>query len=264
MSETVIEENDLPEKPPRRLRFDLILPVLFRPRRGLQAVAEAENGVWLVPLLVLSLLVVVQVLVAGPLRKEVILSQPIDLPQDFQYYSPDAQEKMLEAAQPKVDATRIYLFPALGSLLGVWVGWFILGGLLHLALTLAGGRGSRHADFNLAAWSSLPLAVRSLVQIIAMLFSRKLISGAGLSGFVAGEGGGAAFLTALLALIDIYLIWQVVLLIVGAKPASGLSTGKVIGAVLVAVLLLLVLQALPQFASSLLSGLNTQGAYFYF
>jgi hypothetical protein len=264
MSETVLEENDTPEKPSPRLRFDLILPVLFRPRRGLQAVAAEEHGIWLAPLLVLSLLAILHVLVAGPLRTQEILNAPISLPEGFEYYSPDQQEKMMEAAQPKADVTRVYIFPALGALLGTWVSWFILAGLLHLALTLSGGRGSRSADFNVAAWGSLPLGVRLLVQTTVMLFSRQLILKTGLSGFAGGEGGGVAFLSALLALVDIYLIWQIVLLILGAGSASGLGRGKTIGAVLIAVLLLLALQALPGFASSLLSGLTVDSPFFFF
>jgi hypothetical protein len=157
------------------------------------------------------------------------------------------------------------VFPGIGALLGLWMGWFVLGGILHLALTLLGSRSTTTTAFNLAAWSSVPFAIRLLVQIAAMLTAHQLISSPGVSGFIAADAAGVLmFLKGLLALIDLYLIWQVVLLVIGAASTPGLTLGKSLGGVLAAVLLVLVLSALPGFIASQLSGINADQMFIFF
>ena len=261
----IVDESDLPLEKPRPFRLDWILPVLFRPRKAMGEVARTDPPAWLVPMLLISLLAVIAVLLAGPLRIQQLLSQPPQLPPEFQYMSPDQQQKYLEAAQPNTGGMFIYGFPALGALMGIWLTWFVLGGLLHLGLTMQGGRSSRGADFNVAAWAMLPIAVRYLVQSVYMLASRTLITQPGLSGFAPPEAtGGMAYLAALLALIDLYWIWQTVLLAIGASHGSGLARGKAVGAALTVSVLVLLLSALPGFGASALSGLTVTRPFFLF
>jgi len=264
MSETTVEEIDLPEPPQRRLRLDWILPVLLRPGKTLPEIIAAETPYWLAPLLILSVLALVFTLVAGPLRVQSALSQPPQLPADSQYWSPDQVQKYIEANTPNTGLLMMYILPGLGALLSVWAGWFLLGAILHLALTMSGGRGSRSADFNLAAWASLPYAVRWVVQIAAMLITSQQILHAGLSGFFpVGVGRLNAYLAGMAGLFDIYLVWQAVLLVIGASAGSGITRGKAIGAVLASLLILLVLEALPGFLLLLLSGLSVQRPFFF-
>jgi hypothetical protein len=159
----------------------------------------------------------------------------------------------------------MYVFPMIGGVLGVWVSWFLLGAILHVILTLSGSRGSRAADFSLVGWSMLPYAVRAVVQIVYMLVTRQLISRPGISGFLPVDAtGGMAFLASLLSLVDLYLVWQFVLLVIGATYGSGLVRGKVVGAVALSLVVLLVLQALPGFAGAQLSGLTVNSPFFFF
>lgn len=260
-----IEETDVPEAPKRPLRLDWILPVLFRPGRALREVVREETSTWLAPLLLLSLLVIASALVAGPLRTQAALSTPPNLPVDFQYWSPEQQQQYMEANQPNTSFTFMYVFPAVAGLLAIWVGWFLLGAILHVILTLSGSRGSRGADFSLAGWSMLPLAVRMIVQIVYMLATHQMIARPGISGFMPTDAtGGMAFLTSLLSLIDLYLIWQFVLLVIGATAGSGLVRGRVAGAVALSLVVLLALQALPGFARAQLSGLTVNRPFFFF
>jgi hypothetical protein len=139
-----------------------------------------------------------------------------------------------------------YVLPALGGVLGVVMMWLVIGWLLHLVLTLLGGRGTSQATVNVAAWAGLPLLLRALVQIVAMLVTDRVIGAPGLAGFAPGGTGFlAAWLGALLSQIDIYLIWQIVLLILGAKLLSQLSTVKSVVAVLLVMALVMGLRGLP-------------------
>ena len=264
MTETAIEESELPEPPRRRLRLDWILPLFLRPGKTLREIVAFEASSWLAPLLLLSLLALVFTLVAGPLRAQAALAQPPQPPADFQYWSPEMQQKYLDSNTPNTGPLMIYILPGLGALLSVWGGWFLLGAVLHLALTLSGGRGSRTADFNLAAWASLPLALRWLVQIGGMLFTSQLILHPGLSGFFALDAGQLnTYLAGLAGLFDLYLVWQFVLLVRGAAAGSGITRAKAFGVVLASQVILLALAALPGFLLAQLTGLAVQRPFFF-
>ena len=208
-------------------------------------------------LLVLSILAILVILVGGQPR--IIQAQTnVELPQDFQYWPPEMQQEYLDNQANKTNALYIYIFPALGALAGVWILWFLLGSILHLALTLAGSRGSNTSALNLVAWASLPFAIRYIVQAFAIMSSKQLIAAPGLSGFLAADGNGfMIFLRGVLAQIDLYLIWQVVLLLVGVLPMTGLARAKAWTSVLASVLIILALAALPGLVVSQLGGLST-------
>ena len=251
------------DEKPRRLHFEWVLPLFFRPARTLKTVVERDHPVWQTPLLILSVLAILVVLVGAPIRTQ--LSQQVgELPPDFQYWPPDQQEQYFASQANKANPLFIYLFPALGALIGIWLSWFLFGSILHLALTLSGSRGTSRQAINLVAWASLPFAIRSIVTLLAILINKRLIEAAGVSGFIAADSQGfASFMRVLLAFVDIYLIWQVILLMVGSLPLTGLSRGKAWTAVLISVLLMLVLQTVPGYVSSLLSGLEiTRGIFF--
>ena len=166
----------------------------------------------------------------------------------------------MTAQSSQSSALFTFIFPIIGALLGIWISWFLLSSILHLSLTLAGSRTHSVHSYNLVAWTMLPLAVRLVVQILAMLFSHTLISHAGLSGFVSGSGG-AAFLGGILAQVDIYFAWQICLLLYGVLPQSSLAKSKAWGATAFALVLYVLLMALPKVFSSLLSGLSLGGLF---
>ena len=92
---------------------------------------------------------------------------------------------------------------------------------------------------NVVAWASLPFAVRDLLRVIFMLSTGHAIISPGLSGFASSAG----FLSQLLMRFDIFLIWNIFLLVMGFGIAEGLSRGKAITGVLVVILLVLFAQA---------------------
>jgi hypothetical protein len=258
-------ENDiLPLENPRRFHFEWVLPLFFRPRRTLKLATDENTPTWITPLLVLTVLALALALVAGPVRKQAALNGPSELPADFQYWSTQQQEQYFASQALKSGSLFVVVFPALTAVAQVWVGWFLLAAVLHLSLTLAGSRSTFTADLNLVGWASLPLALRMIIQGMAVLTTRTLISQPGLAGFTAADAAGAAlFLRSLLVLVDIYAIWRVVLLIVGGRAVTGLSAGKVFFSTLVAVLIVWTLAALPAFVLGQFSGLSTIRPFFF-
>jgi hypothetical protein len=184
------------------------------------------------------------VVVAGPIKKQLALSGPMDLPENFEFYSPEDQAQFMKAFEATQGNVFIYGFPALTGVAGVWAGWLIVVGLVHLVLTMLGGRGATGSALNLVAWASLPFAVRDLVRVIAMLSTDRLIANPGLSGFVpTADEGYLVYLAAFLALVDIYVIWHIALLVIGVRVQNGLSLGRAIGGMVLVILLVLVVQA---------------------
>lgn len=243
-----VEEDLLPSvaiAPQRTWRFDLLLPLFVRPRATLARIAAYTRALWQTPLLLLLLATTGRALVSGRLNAAA-KSTELSLPPGFEFYTPEQMAQFQQTAAGTNNVTFNYILPTLGAVLGLLAVWILISGLLHLGLTLFGGRGSSQATVNIVAWASLPLVLRLVVQTVAMLASGRTMAAPGLAGFApAGEGVFPALLMAMLSQIDIYLIWQTALLVIGAKAVSQLSTGKCVLVVLLVMLLVLALRALP-------------------
>ncbi|HWQ46960.1 MAG TPA: Yip1 family protein [Longilinea sp.] len=261
MSET--ELDNLPVAEQRRLRWDWLYQVILAPRKTLAAITSQDKPNWLTPMLVISLLILVSALAGIPARIQENQASAT-IPMDGSYYTEDQQAQFAASDATASSPLFTYILPAVGGLVGLWVGWLLMGSVLHLAYTLAGSRSSSAATMNLAAWAYVPFGVRYLIRAVYLLATRQVITSTGLSGFVDTSAGGmAAFFAALLAMVDIYLIWQVVLLVIGSTDLTKLSRSKAWAATITAVVVVLLICALPGFLSAALSGLSTGGFMFF-
>jgi hypothetical protein len=261
----LLNNDDAEEaEPTRRWRWDWILPLFFRPRKTLTAAAEQEKGVWLLPLLFISLLVIFSVVASGPARLAELQMGSGEMPPDFEWWSPEQQQQYFDSLQQAQGPVNLYVFPIIGKIIGVWLAWFLTGSILHLVLTLSGSRSSNTSALNVVGWASLPFGLRALIQGLAVLISQSPIQAAGLSGFISAESTGAAFFGPLLALVDLYLIWHFILLLVAARPLSRLPRGRAWVSVLVTLIIILALQAVPGFIANKMSGLSGSSPYFFF
>lgn len=245
--------TDIPfeKQPARRFDFSRILPVFLRPRKAFSEVASEARATWLTPMLVLSITALLVVVVAGYLKTRAAMLGEVQMPPDWQWWTPEMQENYMQAQQATQGKTFMYIIPLVGAWTGLWLGWVLVAGLLHLGSTLLGGRGSMQGALNIVAWGSLPFAIRDVLKVIYMLSAGHAISSPGLSGFATSAG----FLPQLLARLDVFLIWAIVLMMIGFAVADGLSRGKAILDVLVVMLLVILVQA---GLASLLSGVGGQ------
>jgi hypothetical protein len=249
------------EEKPKKFQLKWLFPIFFKPRKAFSEIAEKGYAVWIAPICILMLSALVLVLVSAPIVGGA--SQNATLPDGFEYYSSEMQSQYQEAVSVGASPVVTTVFPLLGKILGIWIGWFLLGSILHLSLTLNGSRSSTRSALNVVAWSSLPFLIRDIVQIVAILVTKRLILQPGLSGFVEGGGTGfPAFITALLSFFDLYLIWQIILIGIGAIQISGLKAGKAWLAMIIAMLIFLALKAVPGVISAQLGTLSTGGIFF--
>ena len=246
-----------------RWRFNWVLPVLFQPRRAFAKIVEMDTAVWHTPILILILTGLVQTLVAGGLKAAAAASGQISLPPGWEYYTPEQQAQFQQAMTATSGPVFTYLLPAVITILGVYLGWLLLSWLLHLGLTLLGGRGSSQQALNVTAWALLPFALRDVVRTMAMWNSGQMLSGLGLSGFApSGEGANALYIAALLTYLDIYLLWHWLLLGIGLNAGANLSKLKTWSTVLLTVVILLLLRGVPALISAQFSDLTVIRPFF--
>jgi len=232
-------DTTLERQPARRLDFPRLFSTLTRPRQTFGEMASEPRASWLTPMLVLSIVGILVVIVTGFLKTRAAMMGEVQLPPDWQYWSPDMQNNYMQAQQATQGTTFVYIIPLVGSLTTLWLGWVVMAGLLHLGSTLLGGRGSMLGALNIVAWASLPFVFRDLLRVIYMFSTKHAILSPGLSGFATTSG----FLSQLLSRLDIFVIWYIILLIIGFAIADGLTRGKAMVGVLVVMSLVLAAQA---------------------
>ena len=237
-------------KPLKNNQLSWLKDIFIRPRVTINQIANQANGIWLLPLIIIGVAGLAYVLSTGRVKQLAAQSGQVQLPPDFQYYLPEQQDRLMQAMAATSGPAFVYALPALARLITIIVGWLLVGNLLHLILTMFGGRNTTTSILNLTAWSGLPFALRDLVRTIALLLSHQLIGAPGLSGFApAGSGYFAQYMIHLLGLIDIYLILHVVFLGIGARSIGGLSVRKAWIGVLITILIAIGFQALVGFVS---------------
>ncbi len=233
--------TDIPleKQPARRFDFPRLLSVLIRPRRTFTELAAEARASWLTPMLVLTVTALLLVLVSGYIKTRAAMMGEVTMPPDWQWWTPEMQNNYMQAQQATQGKTFVYIIPLVGAWTGLWLGWVLIAGLLHLGSTLLGGRGTMQGALNVAAWASLPFAIRDVFRVIYMLAAGHAIGSPGLSGFATSAG----FLPQLLSRLDLFVIWYVILLMIGIAIFDGLSRGKAVVDVLVIILLVLLAQA---------------------
>lgn len=251
-------ELTLNQRSARRFDSARLRDIFLRPRQAFQEISAEARATWLTPMLVLTLTAVLVVVVAGYLKTRAAMMGEVQLPPDWQYWTPEMQANYMQAQAATQGPVFMYVIPLVGSLSALWLGWLLFAGLLHFGSTLVGGRGSMQGALNIVAWASLPFAIRDILRMIFMLVAGHPIVSPSLSGFSSSTG----FVTQLLALADIFLIWNVILLVLGFAIAEGLSRGKAVGGVLVVILLVILAQAGLGALSSSFGGLAVQRPFF--
>lgn len=240
--------------PLKRINFARVPEVLLQPQRTFSIIAEEARPSWLTPMLILSVTSTLAIIVSGYLNARAALTGEAPLPRDWDWWTPDMQANYMQAQQSMQGPVFSYVIPLVLGLIGLWLGWLILSGLLHLGSTLLGGRGTMPGALNVVAWASLPFAVRDLLRVLFMLISGHSIQSAGLSGFAVES----VFLAQVLAQVDLFYLWYCILLIIGFGFSESLTRNKVIAGVAVLMIAVVLIQAGIGTATSGISGLAFQ------
>lgn len=124
--------------------------------------------------------------------------------------------------------------------ISIVISWLVWAGALFLILLLLGHGGVRFGSvWTLVVWAWIPHAVRGIVQSIYMTAVGRPVYNQGLAGLVVDKTPPPMMtfvydiptpnrqaLASLLSRLDIYLVWQLVLMVMGVTALTTLSRGK--------------------------------------
>jgi hypothetical protein len=225
--------------PTQRGLFRLLVGIIFRPRATLAYVGERGRRTWWLPALLVVLLIVLPVLVSGPIRTEQTRQEMRAAQEEMAERMGEAvsEEQLEQAMSLAASPLLTVVFPAVGSAVGRVVGWLAWAAALYLAGMVFGGRSTFGQLFPIVVWAWLPYGLRGLLQTAYVLLSRQLIANPGLSGLVgttpsvgntvlAPPSVGQTLLTTFLSHIDLFLVWNLILLVVGVEVTTHLSRRK--------------------------------------
>ncbi len=248
----------------------LLWGIVARPRATFQRLNENGRRAWWLPALLAVIAVILPILVGSPISarvaREAVASVQTQMGETL---SPEQRQQMEQAQQIAASPLIITVFPSVTGVLGLLVGWLVWAGALYLVGMVAGGHASFGALFRMVVWTWIPYALRGFLQALYILLTGQLIAHPGLSGLVAGEQtvekvltapptAGQMVASAFLARIDLFLLWNLALLVVGTMVVTRLSARKATALVLGIWLLLTLVGLIPPLVSGLMLGRSFQ------
>jgi hypothetical protein len=248
----------------------LLWGIVARPRATFQRLNENGRRAWWLPALLAVIAVILPILVGSSLSaqkaREAVASVQTQMGETL---SPEQQQQMEQAQRIAASPLVITVFPSVMGVLGLVVGWLVWAGALYLVGMVAGGHASFGALFRMVVWTWIPYALRGFLQALYILLTGQLIAHPGLSGLVAGEQtvekvltapptAGQIVASAFLARIDLFLFWNLALLVVGTMVVTRLSARKATALVLGIWLLLTLMGLIPTLISGLVLGRSFQ------
>jgi hypothetical protein len=258
-TEMIDELNSSGNKPSNTMRF---WQIVSKPGETMPGIALNGKTIWLFPLLVLMVSGLILTLITASIKNQTSIS--FDVPPDMEYYPEEYQDQFNDVMAQNNGFVRTTLFPLIGKWVGLWLNWLILSVILMVVMLLSGNQLEWSNVFNLVAWSSIPFVIRDVVQSIYLMVSNRLISSPGLSGFGFSEAQGfSLFITIILGFLDVYLFWQLMLILKGYRAMTHTALWKSILTLLVTFMLFLSLRSVPSFLMDKISAVFSNGMFYF-
>ncbi|MGC9398664.1 MAG: YIP1 family protein [Anaerolineae bacterium] len=238
--------------------FALLAGIVIRPRATLRYLHNAKRRWWaLLALLMIAALIVQQIAYA---RADAHYKYRQQL-EWFESLPPEERGPTMQPPQLITPPALTVGVRVLGRVVGMIFTWLVWAGVIYLAGVFFGQNSATFgATFALTLWTWVPHGVRNVVQSAAMLVTRNPIYNQGLSGLVMDNvppsmtsfqryiipSMSQRLWGAFLGQIDVYLIWQLGLMVLGVRAFTKLPRVKAILVTVGAWLVIAVLNVLPQ------------------
>lgn len=236
-----MSEESLPAQP-RRNFFALLWGMIRHPRKTLEYVDQTGGRAWVIMALLAAVSAVFLVATVAPISAR-MAQEAIQTQLQSQLGaapSGDDAEMQARVSQFATNPLLTIVAPSLTGVIGILIGWLIWAGALHLFSVMVGGDSHFGGMWHGVVWSYLPVVLRNTLQSIYVLATGELIANPGLSGFVATEqtvseliasppSPGRLALRSVLTQIDLFNIWNLILLVFAVITIARLSRRKAIG-----------------------------------
>ena len=241
--------------------------MIRRPRTALAALRESRRPGWIWMALVTLVLSILPILVAAPItarQAAAAIQQTMDRQAELgQEITPEMQA---QAAQFSTSPIFTMALPAIARIFGLVLLWLAWSGSLHLLSTITGGSNSFKQMWRAIVWSWIPFAIRGLMQTVFILATDELLTHPGLSYLLASKEAGAGseaalhipstgelFLSGVLGQVDLFVVWNLVLLVLSVEVTARISRRKSILITLGVWVALVLLSVLPAVVTGALS-----------
>ncbi len=232
-----------------------LLAMFDRPAKAMEAVVQRPRRWWL-PALLLVLSTLALTYFSAPMQVALANERTAQMIAKLAASMSEEQARMVQQSTQAMTVGRFMLTGVGVGVVLLAVGWFIRSGIYHLSSLALGQQGRLEATLAVTMWATLPLTVRNLVQTAFTLIQQKPLLHGGLA-FVVASGDWLAdsrsIVYALLSSIDLFVLWQLALTIVGVAASTKLSRGKATVLVLVVWIVGLGLRMVPVALSAALS-----------
>ncbi|MCX7855067.1 MAG: YIP1 family protein [Anaerolineae bacterium] len=244
----------------------LLWGIVARPRATFWYLNENGRRLWWLPALIAVVMVILPIVVGSPIRARLAREAVAEVQAQMgEMLSAEQKQQMEQAQQIASSPLVITVFPSITGILGLVVGWLAWAGALYLVGMVVGGHASFGRLFRMVVWAWIPYALRGFLQTLYILFTGQLIAYPGLSGLVAdnrpvGEmlkaplTTGQMLVSSFLGRIDLFLLWNLALLVVGTMVVTRLSGRKATALVLGIWLLFTLIALVPTLISGLFMG----------
>lgn len=244
------------QAPAQRSLPQLFWGMIARPRRTLEYLSQNGKRFWWVPALVILVLIVLPTIIS-PASAAQTPSSSMGM-ESMGAYGGTAT---METPAPSTTSPLVGILGVAGRALSTAITWALWGGALYLASVFLGRSSTFKQMLRLTIWTWLPYGVRGILQTIYILVSGQAITNPGLSGFVIDRsapslvpaGPGQIALAAMLSRVDLFLVWNLFLLITGLMVTTRLTRRKSVIAVLAIWVIFSLLGVIPALTGNLFS-----------
>lgn len=252
----------------KRSLLSLAWDLIRRPKTAFRYLRENGGRSWIVVALIVLAFTLLPVIVAAPITaREAEEAIRIALEQQAEAGQTISPEMEQQATQFSTSPIFTVVFPSIGGIIGLALTWLVWSGALHLLSTMLGGAESFKQMWQAVVWSWLPIALRGLLQTVTILVSGKTIKYPGLSGLVMRERAGQStaellanlpstgelVASSLLSRIDLFAVWNLVLLVLAVMVTARISGRKATLIVIGVWVVLALLGLIPVLLSSAFS-----------
>jgi hypothetical protein len=270
---------------PQLSSWQALAGIIDRPRSTLRAVGEQPRYRWLFPLILMIASIVCLSVVTAPYMAQEAAGQmqrqrqAAAVPTEQAGAAAVPTEQAGAAAVPtgQAGAARSQgqagaaqfqgqmfanpvlrqVIPAATRLLPNLLGWVLLAGALYVIGLVAGGKAGYGQLFAMVSWSWMPYILRDFFQAGYIFATGQLIRLPGLS-FLLATGdqarGTANLLYLALGQVDIFLLWNLLLIGLGIAALNRFGRGKTLFIVLIYLLIVIGVALIPVLVGSVAPG----------
>lgn len=216
--------------------------IIRQPRRTFENLRDRPHRAWLWMAALALLASLLPTLASAPisarLAREAMQQNLEKLREQNPGMTAEQENQMLGFAANPLFTTVI---PGVSAVVVTLLGWLIWSGAVHLLSTMMGGGETFGQIWRVVIWGQLPFVLRNLLQGTYITLSGQLITNPGLSGLVSPQRSaeeaiqqfmsappstGQLVLQTILGKIDLFMIWNLVLLAIGVAVTARLSGRK--------------------------------------